>query len=175
MRGRPRELSVSNWNAKHSVTQELRVPKVRKPVELLLDGGASVRGEVYLLPSADRGGRPERVLDLLRSSERFLPLACDDGRRLVNKRRIVSVRVADWVDAGLEQAGGPEEGTSRVMIDLSSVTPDNARVSGRMRWTTRRDRRRLVDHLNDVEQWIAVEDPEGPLLVACRYIVNLYS
>ncbi len=151
--------------------EQLKLEKVAVSVDLLFDGGERLRGETYLLPVVETVSRKERVIDLVRSPERFLPLATGGEMRLVNKTHIVLIRVTDPDDAGFDEPTEAFGHDERVSLELGGVPETDRFMDVKIAWNAPAHCCRLLDHLNDAGEWIAVEDGSGLGLVATRYVV----
>ena len=138
--------------------QEYRVPKVPVAVNVTLEGGLQFDGNAHVATASRQHRGRQRLLDLLLSDEPFMPLTSEQGEgRLINKRRIVMIRLASLYDADLS----PEETEGAlevpVRVELCGVPADRAYLDGRLIIVMPPGQCRILDVLN-------VERPFFPLL-----------
>ncbi len=152
--------------------EEFRVPKTAVRVDVLLDGGRLVSGEVH---AASEPGTPlgrERVLDLLQADEHFLPITGAEGARLVNKNRIVAVRVAEPQDAGIDEVDEIDV-HALIEVRLARVPEERSLLRGTVAIAMPPGRTRVLDYLNGVGPFLPLATGEGMLLVARRYVLEV--
>ncbi|MDH3285060.1 MAG: hypothetical protein OEQ13_09990 [Acidobacteriota bacterium] len=163
-----------NWPVDETTADEqLKLDKVTVPVDVLLDGGDRLTGEIYLLPVVETECRKECVIDLVRSPEPFLPLGTKGELRMINKGHIVLLHVPNPSEAGLDDATELFHHEERVSLELAGVPESDRWIEVAVKWSAPADRSRLLDHLNDVGDWIAVEDESGLALIATHSIVTV--
>lgn len=152
----------------------LAIVKQRLPVELVLEGGTIVRGEVFLLPVAPYKGGRQRLIDLLLEDEPFLPVSTARGTVLLRRDRLVLVRVDDPWDADL--ATGDELDDAPVVLTLASAPSgsEGAQLTGSIRVGRSIEDRRLIDLLNEEHPFVALLQADGTvMLVAKRYLIQV--
>ncbi len=152
---------------------QFRVPKVTVDAEFLLEGGPWVAGKVFLFPDAGTHGGRERVIDLLRARESFFPATFGGKARLVNKARLLAVRVAEAADAGVDEELVTAFISVPVMIELAGVGADENALGGVLHLETAPGHHRLLDYLNAVGEFVPLEQEAGIVLVATRAITGV--
>jgi hypothetical protein len=153
--------------------RQLKLDKVRVPVELWLEGGVRLTGELFLLPVIEPSSERQRVIELLLADDRFVPLHSGGRVRLVNKERIVMLRAEDPADLGIEVGGVTDCREEGAVVELAGLPRASSSIMGRLRWISPPDRARLLDHVNEAGPWLAIERDGDPALVATRYVVTL--
>src|SRR4051794_15590579 len=126
--------------------QELRVPKRRTAVEVLLPGGAVRHVAVFLAEFAPGHQGTERLSDLLNGSADFVPaLDVDsDAMTFLNRHAVSVARVAREVET---EAG--DDVTIPTEQEVEITLMDGASLTGLIAYVLPPDRSRLVDYLND--------------------------
>jgi len=149
-----------------------RVPKVPVEVEVLLEGGRDLRGSLHVLPRTGLHEGRERVIDVLGSSDPFIPLTSEQGGHLLNKGRIVAIRVPFPADTGLsgEIDGIPREET---VLTLASLPPEERYWHGIAWIEMPENRQRLLDLLNDDRKFIPFLRKDSWYLLSCRHILDI--
>ena len=166
-----------NWTGQPTASplapgsERFRVPKVAVPVRLLLEGGTLEEGHLHVLPQTATGR--ERVADLLRASDPFLPLTSGDDVVLVHKERLVALVVGSAEEAGLPEAVPGEGRELTVELLLCGLPPRRARLSGVLHLDISREPMRLLDFLNEVGDYVPLVTTEGVCLVSRHYIVSV--
>jgi hypothetical protein len=152
--------------------EQFRVPKSAIRVEVLMDGGRLLPGTFHVTPEASLHAGRERVIDLLDAGDPYLPMTGPAGPRLLAKHRIVAVRVADAVDAGLQDQ---PDGVVRAKIELTlaHIPEDRARMQGTVSIAMPPGRTRVLDYLNGVGEFLPLETAEGFVLIARRYVLEV--
>ena len=150
------------------MADELRVPKRRAQVELLLPGGGSRQVEVFLAEFAGSHAGHERLSDLVNGDSEFLP-AMDlttGAMSFVGRAGIAAARVGrDWESSyGL---GDAEE--HEVEIELSQGTT----LRGIIQFELPPSRSRLLDYLNDSQPFVRLDEGEKVVLVNKRHIARV--
>lgn len=158
-------------------SDDYRVPKDAVPVELVIEGGLHLIGNLYVSPAAPNHEGRERVLEMLTRERRFIPIVTAQGSRLVNTDRIAVVRLGDPFDAGLDGADGTESVVPEVhvRVQLTPDLPNEGMICGRMRVSQPNSRPRVLDLLNESDKFCAVFDGGEAVLIAKHYIAHLYA
>lgn len=152
--------------------EQFRVPKRPVAVEILVDGGRLIEGNLHVgLDAGPFGGR-ERIIDVLQAPGAFVPLTSRDAAYLLLKERMIWIRVQDPRDAGEDDgfAGCPE---AEVEILLASVPPEYASLDGTVRLAMPPGRVRLLDFLNGAGPFFGLRTRGGSVLVNTRYVTEL--
>ncbi|HEY4216158.1 MAG TPA: hypothetical protein VGM67_03415 [Gemmatimonadaceae bacterium] len=146
---------------------EYRIEKVRRSVTLVLRGGTSIGGEVFLQPTARYRPGAQEPDELFNEEDPFVPLATtDDHHVLLAKDHIIQVHYS----AG--PADTPVSGVSGAAVEL--VFADGTTCSGELRMETRASRSRLLDFLNEGHQrFLTLYSPGRVCLVNCRQIAQV--
>jgi hypothetical protein len=146
---------------------DLKVPKRRVEVELVLAGGEKKHGVVFLSPHAHSHGGPERLSDALNGADSFLPLLEDGTMTFVRRDGIALARVAADVESG-EDAALPTEFEVRVTLE------GGLELAGRISFVLPEGHARLQDYLNAQEPFLALlEDERVATLVNRRRILRV--
>jgi hypothetical protein len=147
---------------------ELKVPKRRAQVELLLPGGGSRQVLVFLAEFAGSHAGHERLSDLMNGPNEFLPAVdlTTDTMSFVGRAGIAAARVGrEWESSyGL---GDAEE--HEVEITLAGGTT----LRGIVQFELPPDRSRLLDYLNDVKPFVRLDEGEKVILVNKRHIARV--
>ncbi len=149
-----------------------RVPKEKVAVEVLLEGGRTLSGDLFVLPRTGLHEGRERVIDVLGSSDPFLPLATPEGGHLLNKGRIVAIRVPSPTDTGLS---GELEGIAReeTVLTLASLPEGDRHWHGVVWIEMPENRRRLLDLLNDDRKFVPLQRQGAWYLLSCRHLLDI--
>ncbi len=147
----------------------LRVPKRSVEVRLLLEGGESFEGTLYVPPTGPYGG-PGRLIDRLNDeTEAFMPLvSAESDTRLVSKARILTLEVA----ADQEDPEPIDTFASReleVIID----TVGGLSLSGRLVFVMPPGQRRTLDFLNAAAAFISLANEDKTTLIRRAGIVSV--
>ena len=146
-------------------TNEYRIEKVRRAVELTLANGQRLEGDVFVQFTARFRAGPADPLDLLNDDESFLPLVIDSGDAyLVQKAQIavVGTRLPEGDDAVDRALVG-------MNVELTLI--DGSTHIGSLFLEVRATRQRLVDALNDLSSpFLALFTADQLRLVNRRHI-----
>lgn len=169
MEDEPREL------ADHPVwgQEQFRVPKTPVQVELTLEGGERIAGKVFVLPTGSPHEGREKVIELLEEPQTFMPVQTERESRLVQKRRIVAIRVEGQYDAGLEDPYMAAIPRAAVVIHLVGLPDEVAAIEGTLRLNMPPGQMRVLDYLNHADHFFPLETATGVALVAKRYVRDL--
>ena len=148
---------------------ELKVPKRRAQVELLLPyGNGSRQVLVFLAEFAGSHAGHERLSDLLNGENEFLPAVdlATDTMSFVGRAGIAAARCGkEWESSyGL---GDAEE--HEVQITLA----DGTALRGIVQFELPPDRSRLLDYLNDAQPFVRLDEGEQVVLVNKRHIARV--
>jgi hypothetical protein len=124
---------------------DLRVPKHKKSVEVVLPGGGVRRMALFLAEAASDHAGPELPLDLLNGRDEFIP-AFDEGAgtmSFLHRPGVPVVRMASALDAGEAEVTLPTEHEVEVQL------VDGTTLGGLVSFVRPPDRSRLVDVLNE--------------------------
>ena len=124
---------------------DLRVPKHKRAVEVILPGGAVRRMALFLAEAAPDHAGPEVPLDLLNGRDDFIP-AFDEtagAMSFLHRPGVPVVRVALALDASEDDVTLPTE--HEVEVQLT----DGTALGGLVSYVRPADRTRLVDVLNE--------------------------
>jgi hypothetical protein len=150
------------------MSEELRVPKRRAQVELLLPGGGTRQVMFFLAEFAGTHAGHERLSDLVNGAHEFLPALdlATDTMSFVGRAGIAAARVGlEWdTRYGL---GDAEE--HEVEITLA----DGTALRGIVQFELPPERSRLLDYLNDSQPFVRLDEGEKVALVNKRYIARV--
>ncbi len=146
-----------------------KVPKRGVEVRLLLEGGESLEGVLYVPPTGPYGG-PGRLIDRLNDeTEAFMPLVSDkSGTRLVSKARILTLEVA----ADQEDPEPIDTFASRE-LDVTIDTIGGVSLSGRLVFVMPAGQRRTLDFLNAAASFISLADEDKTTLIRRTGIISV--
>jgi hypothetical protein len=153
---------------------DLRVPKRRLTVEILLLGDDPRAVEIFLADYHAHAWRRQEVSDLLSQEQPFLPCREVQGSTvwLVNKEALV------WVRVPAPSAGpaSPEalfleadEYRQSVQIQLAG----NRFLTGELRFRAPAQEARVLDHLNSPERYLSLWSEPHLFLVQKRHVQRL--
>lgn len=161
-----------------------RIPKLPVQVRIRLEGGETIEGKVHLLPVAETHDGRERIIEMLARPRAFFPVTGHSDARLVNRDRIVTVSVADPLDAGLVDredellpAGPGSEEYPDVKLEVRvgglELVPHVFR--GMVRIIRPPGQQRVIDFLNDDRPFLALKLEAGLLLINKRYLLDVHQ
>jgi len=128
------------------MTDDYRIEKTRRRVEVTLANAKRLEGDVFVQPFARFRSGPEEPLDLLNDSDPFLPLGLTNGDvLLVQKSQIAVVGTELPEDDDIV-----ERGVVGMHVELGLI--DGSTLNGSIFPEVRMGRPRLVDILNDTKQ-----------------------
>lgn len=148
---------------------ELRIPKRRVPVDVVLPGGVTRNVLVFLSEAAPGHEGPERLSDLLNGSDAFIPAqeANGGGMTFLHRTSIAVARVAAEFD--LDAASFTPETEHEVEIALA----DGSHLCGRVRYSLPPERARLVDFLNRAEPFFRLVERDAVALVGRAHVARV--
>jgi hypothetical protein len=146
---------------------EYRIEKVRRHVSLALSGVGTLKGDIFLQPSARYRAGPQDPAELFNEPEAFIPFVTDaDDLILLAKERVA------WVQFDDEDSDTSPDGTPGTSVEV--VLTDGSRLDGELRLDTRSDRSRLVDFMNGGHQrFLSLRSPAAICLVNWREIAQV--
>jgi len=149
--------------------ETLRVPKRAVEVRLLLEGGESLEGALYVPPTGPYGG-PGRLIDRLNDeAEAFMPLVSDGSHtHLVSKTRILTLEI----EAGQEDLEPIDTFASRELL-VSIETVGGLTLSGRLVFVMPPGQRRTLDFLNAAPPFISLADEDKTTLIRRSGIISV--
>ncbi|MGB8931612.1 MAG: hypothetical protein WCC48_10240 [Anaeromyxobacteraceae bacterium] len=149
---------------------DLRVPKRRIPVEIILPGGAARRMTLYLSEVASDHTGPERPSDLLNGGDDFVPAFDEAGKAMtfLNRSTISAVRLDPALDADVD-----EEVTLPTEHEVEVLLQDGTTLRGLVTFLRPTQRSRLVDFLNEAPPFFRLIDASTLVLVNKRHVVRV--
>jgi hypothetical protein len=145
---------------------DLRVPKHKKSVEVVLPGGAARRMALFLAEAAPDHAGPEVPLDLLNGRDEFIP-AFDEAAgamSFLHRPGVPVVRVASALDADEGDVTLPTEHEVEVQL------VDGTALRGLVSFVRPPDRTRLVDVLNEPQPFFRLLQGELVAYVNKRHV-----
>lgn len=148
---------------------ELKVPVAALPAVLLLAGGASVSGRIFVPATAARHDGPMRPDEWVNEPPAFFPFLADDGERpiLVNKVAVIALTVPAWSDEPAQEEAVPLQYLT-VVVDCVAAS-----FHGRVTLDVPAHQARMLDVLNLPAAFLAVRDGERHHLVNKRHVVRV--
>lgn len=145
---------------------ELRVPKHKTAVDVLLPGGAARRMALFLAEAAPDHAGPEVPLDLLNGRDDFIPAFDETSGTMsfLHRPGVPVVRVARALDAGEEEVTLPTEHEVEVQLN------DGSALSGLISYVRPADRTRLVDVLNEPHPFFRLLQGDAVAYVNKRHV-----
>ncbi len=149
---------------------DLRVPKRRVAVEIVLPGGAARRVTVFLADAAPGHGGGERLSDLLNGRDEFVPAFDEDAGVLtfLNRAAVALARAPRDLEA--EEA---DEITIPTEHEVEITLADGQRLRGVVSYVLPPDHSRLVDFLNDRAPFFRLLEPGALTLVSRRHVARV--
>lgn len=149
---------------------EMVIPKERVSVEICSARGDLSRGEVFLR-APQEGDRGERLLDVL--AERwFIPLKTPEKMVFVATRHVSWVRL-DLLAAIDELDPEAEDDETCCIARIVVELVDGAKLTGTMRYTARRQSRRLGDLLERLPQFFPLRTDDWLYLVSAACVASV--
>lgn len=150
--------------------EELRVPKRRIEVELLLHGQSPSRFAVFLGEFAEGHVGSERLSDLLNGASEFFPALELSSNTLlfVHRVSVVYARLPLPLEAELE-----EQDTIPTEHEVRVGFADGQRIEGLVTFVLPPDRSRLIDYLNEKPPFFRLVDKQQATLINKRYVSHV--
>jgi hypothetical protein len=161
-----------------------RIPKLPVNVVIGMEGGESLEGQLHLLPVAETHDGRERIVEMLARPRRFFPLTGRNDARLVNKDRIVTVTVADPLDAGwvdrdeeslLDGPGSEEYPEVRMECRVIGIDDGPRTFRGAVRIIRPPGQQRVMDFLNDERPFFPLKIDNEILLINKKYLLDVHQ
>jgi hypothetical protein len=149
---------------------DLRVPKRRIPVEVLLPGGTTCKMAMFLSEVAADHTGPERPSDLLNGGDDFVP-AFDEASKamtFLNRSTIAAVRLDPALDTDVE-----EDVSIPTEHEVELLLQDGTSLRGLVSYLRPSERSRLVDFLNEAPPFFRLIDAAVLVLVNKRHVVRV--
>ena len=148
-------------------SNEYRIEKLRRSVQVLLADGTELEGEIFLRPVSRYRSRPEEPVDLLNDAEPFFALKHDGSVKLVAKESIARVVTSSTDDDDQVQVATPG-------IPVEVTMKDGSTCGGIIFPETREGRPRLLDFLNSYrDRFLPVVDTQQVYLVNTHTIAHV--
>ena len=148
-------------------SNEYRIEKLRRAVQVMLSDGTELEGEIFLRPVSRYRSRPEEPVDLLNDAEPFFALKHDGAVKLVAKESIS--RVVTTADDDEDQV---QVATPGIPVEVTMT--DGSTCGGSIFPETREGRPRLLDFLNSYrDRFLPVVDTQQVYLVNTHTIAHV--
>ncbi len=147
---------------------DLRVPKHRLSVDVLLPGGITRRMAVFLAEAAPGHDGPERPLDLLNGKAEFIPALDEETGQMtfLHRGALCAVRVARDAE--------PEElPTIPTEHEVELLLSDGAVLRGLISYLRPPEHARLVDVLNEPLPFLRLLEDGAVTLVNKRHVARV--
>ncbi len=153
---------------------ELRVPKRRTPVEVILPGGAVRQVVVFLSEFASNHVGAERLSDLLNGTDDFVPAVEQEGERLtfLNRSSVAAARVAPEVE---EDANAADGATIPTEHEVEITLVDGTVLKGLVTYVLPPDRSRLNDYLNEAPPFFKLLEGKHLSLINKRHVSHVVA
>lgn len=150
--------------------EDLRVPKRRIPVEVLLPGGATRAMALFLSEvAADHTGQ-ERPSDLLNGGDDFVPAWDEVGEVMtfLNRSAVAALRLDPTLDTDAD-----EDVSIPTEHDVEIQLRDGTTLRGLASYLRPTERSRLVDFLNEEPPFFRLLEGAALVLVNKRHVVRV--
>jgi hypothetical protein len=149
--------------------EELRVPKRRVPVEIVLPGGPVRRVAVFLAEAAAGHEGGERLSDLLNGDMEFIPAFDEEAQVMtfLHRRSVAMARVAHEVEADLG-----EEVTIPIEHEVTITLAGGQELRGVVSYV-RPPPGRLLDFLNEHAPFFRLLEREAAVLVSRHHVARV--
>jgi len=145
---------------------DVRIDKKTCQIALQLADGSRIEGEVFLSLYGARHLGPQKVMDLLQEASLFLPIKTAAGTILVNRRQIMTVRVA----ADIEQDELMTLGHRR---HLHIHTLDRQEIEADIYVDMPTGFGRVMDYLNQPVKYYTFFVPDYVLYIHPQFILSV--
>jgi len=152
--------------------EELRVPKKRVRVELMLAGGTVRSVDMFLTEFAASHSGAERLSDLLNGLVEFIPVVDNASKAVffLNRTSVAVARAATEVEG--EDAG---QHTIPTEHDVEITVVGGAKLRGLITYVMPPDRSRLTDYLNEPTRFIKLAERDGVALINKSHVTFIES
>ena len=150
------------------MTDELKVPKRRAQVEVLLPGGAVRQVMVFLGESAHDHAGAERLSDLLNGHVDFVPAldTASNQMTFLGRQSIAAARIARELEGG-------DEHTIATEHEVEVTLVDGTVLRGLVTFVLPPERSRLLDYLNDAQPFVRLLETDKVALINKRHIARV--
>jgi hypothetical protein len=150
------------------MSEELRVPKRRAQVEVLLPSGGARQVVVFLAEFASSHSGPERLSDLLNGGGDFLPALdmATEEMSFLNRHGVAAARVSEEWEPG-DDFPAPQQ------HDVEITLMDGTVLGGRVEFVLPAERSRLLDYLNAWPPFLRLVEKDRVALVNKRQIARV--
>lgn len=149
---------------------ELRVPKRRLPVEIVLPGGERRNVNVFLSEYAVDHAGAERLSDILNGAGNFIPAVdtASDRVAFFNRTAIAYARVATT-----EERDESDDLNIPTEFPVEVTLLDGKKVAGLVSFILPPDRARLVDFLNSPQPFFRLLQQDAVALVNKLHVAQI--
>lgn len=149
---------------------ELRVPKRRLPVEIVLPAGERRNVNVFLAEYAVDHAGAERLSDILNGTGNFIPAVDTSTDRVVffNRTAIAYARVAVT-----EERDESDDLTIPTEFPVEVTLLDRSRIAGLVSFILPPDRARLADFLNSPQPFFRLLQQDAVALVNKLHVAQI--
>lgn len=162
--------AVDPWERREGAVSDFYIEKRRVSVRLVLAGGTSVAGDVFLSHSTDTHTGPEWVGDMLNRDRGFFP--CEvAGERIILFNR-AHVLVVWLVEPELDQSLDPSYSIANRQAVTLSLT-NGEKLGGDLHVALPEGRNRISDFSRTDEQFRYFETPDGTCIVNFDHVVEI--
>lgn len=145
----------------------LTVDKIKKQITMALSDQTQITGHVFLSPCSELGVGRQSLLDALTARERFIPFETLTGEwTFLNQSHVVWV--ASLLEKDMRMQNVPPE-RRNVAVHLQG----GKRLRGDAVMALPEDKNRLSDLLNEVGQFLVLQDEKREVLVNVDYIIRV--
>jgi hypothetical protein len=146
---------------------EYRIEKVRQHVRLVMVGGTTLDGEVFLQPTARYRIGPQNPEELFNDHDPVVPIDVGNGNFILVAKD--HVRMVQFSESEADTEIGD---SAEAIVDV--LFADGGRFAGELRFQARSDRPRLLDFLNsDHQRFLTLRTAEGNCLVNRTQIAQI--
>jgi len=148
--------------------EDLRVPTVAMPAEVLLDSGERLEGQVFLPSLASRHSGQPRPDEWINQPTDFFPFLAEGHRQalILNKATVRAISLPITPELSLE--GASTGFTSSVMVQMGETL-----FEGTLLIDMPVERTRVLDYLNHVEKFMPMWSPTAYHLIRKSCITRI--
>lgn len=160
------------------MSQRFAIPKTVIQAGVTMPGRKRRQVEIFLGDCAASHAGGERVIDLLASEVRFIPVRDAESGQVIFLQRssimVLTVPLEHELRADLEDGGLLEtEIAERFHIEV--VLSDGSIVKGELTYVMPEGMRRLQDFLNLPEPYLSIRDGEAAHIVSKSHVSEVHS